>query len=256
MDEKKFPRRGELVIGTVSRVNPFSAFVKLEDYPGVEGMIHISEIARKWVKDIRDFVKEGKRIVVLVMRVDPVKGHVGLSLKRVSKRDVEEKLKEAKREQKAERMLEIAAKKRSMETRDAYEEVGHLMKERFGEMFKVFKLSMTEDGYRLLIKRGIPEEWAKTIREVAEETMEIKERELKGILELTCSKPDGIEVIKKVLKDAGEKGFIIKYISAPKYSISILSKEAKKDEKKLRAAAEDIIKAMKAGGGEGRFIYE
>ena len=256
MSEKKFPRRGELVIGTVSRVNPFSAFVKLEDYPGVEGMIHISEIARKWIKDIRDFVKEGKKVVVLVMRVDPRKGHVALSLKRVSRRDSDEKLKEAKREQKAEKMLEIAAGKMDIKPEDAHEQVGELMKDRFGEMFKVFKLSMTEDGYKLLIKRGIPEEWAKTIKEVAEETMEIREREIKGVLELTCSKPEGMEIIKKVLKDAEKKGFILRYISAPKYSISIVTKDAKKGERSLEAGANDLIKELGKKGGEGKFRLE
>ena len=190
------------------------------------------------------------------MRVDPAKGHVALSLKRVSKSASDEKLRQIKREQKAERMLEILARKREMKTEEAYEQIGETMKDMFGEMFKAFRLSMTEDGYKLMIKKGIPEDWAKAIREVAEESMEIKEREIRGMLELTCDKGDGVDIIKKVLKDAEEKGFIIRYISAPKYSISIVTKDAKKGEKKLEACAEDIIKSIKKKGGEGKFELE
>ena len=90
----QWPRRGEVVIGTVRKVNPFSAFVTLEEYGKKEGMIHISEVAGKWVKDIRKFFKEGKKVVVKVMRVDETKKHITLSLKRVNKYESDRKMKE------------------------------------------------------------------------------------------------------------------------------------------------------------------
>ncbi|MEM5804293.1 MAG: S1 RNA-binding domain-containing protein [Candidatus Aenigmatarchaeota archaeon] len=252
----KFPKRGELVIGTITKVNPFSVGVRLDEYPDVDAMIHISEVARKWIKDIRDFVKEGEKVVLLVVRVDEDKGFVGLSLKRVSEREKEEKLKESKREMKATRMIGTVAKKLGLKPEEAQEKIGNELKEKFGEMFKAFKLSMTEDGYKTLLKRGVSEEWARTIKEVAEETMEIKEKELKGTLELTCYKPNGAEIIRKVLSDAEKKGVVIRYISAPKWSISYTTKEAKKGEKKLIGAAEEIAKSIRAQGGEAKFEYK
>ena len=72
----EWPERREVVIGTVTRVNPYSVFISLEEYGNKEGMVHISEVAGKWVRDIRDFVKVGKKVVALVMNVDLEKQHI------------------------------------------------------------------------------------------------------------------------------------------------------------------------------------
>ena len=92
MKEEKWPKRGELVIGTVVRINPFSVFIALEEYDKKEGMVHISEVAGKWVRDIRKFVKLGEKVVVEVMFVDKEKRQIGLSLKRVKKFEIKRKM--------------------------------------------------------------------------------------------------------------------------------------------------------------------
>jgi len=254
--EEKWPERGELVIGTVTRVNPYSAFIALEEYPEKEGMIHISEVAGKWVRDIREFVKTGKKVVVLVMNVDKEKNHITLSLKRVKRYDAEEKMKEYKRDIKARKMFDIVIKKLNLSPNEV-QEISTKLQEIFGELFKAFQLSLTPQGYDLLIRKGIPENWAKEIKSVAQEQMELKEVEIKGIIELKCFKPDGIEIIKKVLNDVKEKHEIdIKYISAPKYSLILKTKDAKLGERKLKEASEEVIKNLKLLGGEGSFKVE
>jgi len=248
----EWPRKGEIVLGTVIRVNPFSAFVALDEYNNKEGMIHISEIAGKWVRDIRKFVRVGQKIVVLVMRVDKEKNHVTLSLKRVKKYDTDKKMKEYKRELKAEKMLKVLAEKANISLDKAYKEIGYQLQDIFGEMFKAFQMSLTEKDYEILLKKGIPEKWAKLIKSVAEEQMELKETTIKGLIELKCYKSDGINIIKKVLKDAKKKYDIdVKYISAPRYSLILKTKDAKLGEKKLREAGEEIINSIKNFDGEG-----
>jgi len=250
----EWPERNELVIGTVVRVNPFSAFVSLDEYENKEGMIHISEIAGKWVRDIRKFVKVGQKVVVRVMRVDKEKGYISLSLKRVRRFDAEEKMKRYKRELKAEKMLAQVAKKLNMNFEKAYEDIGFKLNDIFGEKFKAFQISLTPKGYEILLRKGIPEEWANVIKSVAEEQMKIKEVDIKGMIKLKCYKPDGVKIIKKVLSDAKKKyGLDIKYISAPRYSLSFKTKDAKAGERKLKEAAEDIIQSIKNLGGEGIF---
>jgi len=193
----EWPRKGEIVLGTVVKVNPFSAFVALDEYDKKEGMIHISEIAGKWVRDIRKFVKVGQKIVVLVMRVDKEKQHITLSLKRVKKYDTEQKMKEYKQELKAEKMLKTLAEKANISLEKAYQEIGYPLQDIFGEMFKAFQMSLTDKDYEILLKKGIPEKWAKLIKSVAEEQMELKEITIKGLIELKCYKPNGIKIIKK-----------------------------------------------------------
>ena len=72
------------VKGTVSRLMEFGAFVKLE--PGVEGLIHISELAHKRVFRASDIVTEGQEVEVLVMSVDVENQRIGLSLKALESR--------------------------------------------------------------------------------------------------------------------------------------------------------------------------
>ncbi|HID47317.1 MAG TPA: S1 RNA-binding domain-containing protein, partial [Methanococcaceae archaeon] len=103
---KDFPEEGELVIGTVVDVKPYGAFVQLLEYPNREGMIHISEVSSGWVKNIRDHVKRGQRVVAKVMRVDKKKGHIDLSLKRVTEQQKKAKIQEWQRFQRAEKLLQ------------------------------------------------------------------------------------------------------------------------------------------------------
>jgi translation initiation factor 2 subunit 1 len=249
----KFPAVGELVTGKVIRLNPFSALVRLDEYPGVEGMIHISEVARKWIKDIREFVKEGDNVVVKVMRVEEDRGHVELSMKRVSKNEADAKLKEIKREQKAEKMLEATGKELGLTLDKAYNEVGFKLQEEFGEMWKAFQTSMTPEGKELLAKKGVSEKWIAAIAAVAEKTIELKETAIKGMLEIRSPAQDGVEQIRNALTAIEKKGIEVRYISAPKYMISFKTKDAKKGEKMIREAAEEAIKKVSSSGGEGKF---
>jgi len=70
---------GAKVTGAVSRIMDFGAFVKLE--PGVEGLIHISELAHGRVFRTSDVLSEGQEVEVKVMSVDVEKQRIGLSLK-------------------------------------------------------------------------------------------------------------------------------------------------------------------------------
>lgn len=76
--EAKFPV-GSTAKGTVSRLANFGAFVKLA--MGVEGLIHISELAHYKVRDVGNVVKEGQDVEVKILSVDAEAQRIGLSLK-------------------------------------------------------------------------------------------------------------------------------------------------------------------------------
>ncbi|HEY8549771.1 MAG TPA: polyribonucleotide nucleotidyltransferase [Vicinamibacterales bacterium] len=65
-------------LGKVQRITDFGAFVEI--LPGVDGLLHVSEIAPHRVKDVRDELKEGEQIMVKVINVDP-SGKIRLSRK-------------------------------------------------------------------------------------------------------------------------------------------------------------------------------
>ncbi len=71
--------QGQTVSGTVTRTTDFGAFVQLE--PGVEGMVHISELDYKRVIRVTDVVSAGQTLELQVQTVDPIKHRIALSLK-------------------------------------------------------------------------------------------------------------------------------------------------------------------------------
>jgi small subunit ribosomal protein S1 len=81
---KDIPNRyqpGELVKGKVTKITNFGVFVGLED--GLEGLLHISELADHKVENPEDVVKVGDEIEVKILRVDTEDRKIGLSRKRV-----------------------------------------------------------------------------------------------------------------------------------------------------------------------------
>jgi small subunit ribosomal protein S1 len=70
---------GTNVKGTVSRIAQFGAFVRLE--PGVEGLVHISELATRRIRSVADVVKEGEQVECRVLAIDPHEQKLALSIK-------------------------------------------------------------------------------------------------------------------------------------------------------------------------------
>lgn len=72
---------GSVLEGVVTGITNFGAFIEL---PGGEtGLVHISEIAGVYVKDVNDFLKTNDKVTVKVISVDP-KGKIGLSIKQAN----------------------------------------------------------------------------------------------------------------------------------------------------------------------------
>lgn len=79
---------GEYYVGTVRKIVDFGAFVEI--LPGVDGLVHISEIAEERIQSVSDVIKEGDRFVVLVLDVDPNSGKIRLSRKRALGKSIAE----------------------------------------------------------------------------------------------------------------------------------------------------------------------
>jgi small subunit ribosomal protein S1 len=79
---------GQLVEGVVTKVVRFGAFVEIE--PGLEGLLHVSELADIAPRNPRDLVKEGDRLLVRIIRIQSWRRRMGLSLREVSEAEWED----------------------------------------------------------------------------------------------------------------------------------------------------------------------
>ncbi len=75
---QKYPPQ-TIAQGTVTKLMDFGAFVEVE--PGIEGLVHISELSPKRVFRTSDVVKEGQEVEVLVLSIDPDAQRMSLSMK-------------------------------------------------------------------------------------------------------------------------------------------------------------------------------
>jgi small subunit ribosomal protein S1 len=89
-------RPGMVVKGHVTKIANFGVFVELES--GLEGLLHISEIADQKVEKPEDIVKVGQEVDVKILRVDSDERKIGLSLKRAMWAQEEEKREEVRAE--------------------------------------------------------------------------------------------------------------------------------------------------------------
>jgi translation initiation factor 2 subunit 1 len=189
-------------------------------------------------------VKVGQRVVALVLKVEPEKNFISLSLKRVNKREKERKLQEFRKEEKAEKMLELVGKELGMDLDKAYEKIGFPLQEIFGEMYAPFELAREKPD--LLEKKGIPKKYVKVISEIAKKAIEEREIKMKAIVELKCFEGEGIERIKDILLKTQKKfGVKISYIAAPNYSLTLTHKDPKAAEKEMKKIAEFMEKLAK-----------
>jgi len=77
----------QLVQGVVTKLTKFGAFARLVDQPAIEGLIHISELADHRIGHPREVVEEGQTLTLRVVRIEPDKRRIGLSLKKVDSVD-------------------------------------------------------------------------------------------------------------------------------------------------------------------------
>ncbi|MCK9151005.1 translation initiation factor IF-2 subunit alpha [Methanobacterium alcaliphilum] len=253
--KNQWPDEGELIVGTVHKVLNYGAFANLEEYQGKEAFIHISEVSSGWVKNIRDYVRENQKIVARVLRVNPKKGHVDVSMKRIREDQRTKKIQAWKIEQKAEKFLEIAAKSLDKDLDMAYNEVGYELMDLFGDIYGAFEAA-AEEGETALTNEGIAEDWAKAITEIGKKNITPPEVQITGYVDIKSYAPNGVEIIKKALQSVEKDNINIQCVGAPRYRMIVKSSEYIQAEKELKEAADKCIEIVESSEGEGIFYRE
>ncbi len=232
----------------------FGAFVTLEEYGGKEGFIHIAEVARGWIKYIRDYVREGQKVVCKVLKVDADKGHIDLSLKAVNEHQRREKIQEWKNAQKAEKLLEIVAARQKKDLEWAHSTFVSDLVDTFGSLYAAFEeCAIDEDA---LEREGFRDKWTEAFLEVAKENIVPPMVKINGYLEMSCPVPDGIVHLREVLTGIQKEDGIsiqVQYIGAPRYRVVVRAPDYKTAEEELQRAAADALEQIRSRGGDGKF---
>lgn len=248
-----FPEESDLVLCTVTSVQYHSVFVDLDEY-GKSGMIHISEVSPGRIRNIRDFVKEGKKIVCKALRINEEKGYIDLSLRRVNESEKRRKIDDMKKEQNAEKIIEIAAKKTGIKTEQLYNEISEKIAKNYPSLHEFFEAAVQDE--KILDSLDIDKNHLKFLDETIRQRIKASEVEIVGNLKITTYAQNGIEIIKESLKkaeDAAEGKIGINYLGSGMYRFMVKAPDYKEAEKLMKNAAESAMQFVAKHEGKAEF---
>ncbi|MBN2334499.1 translation initiation factor IF-2 subunit alpha [Candidatus Bathyarchaeota archaeon] len=259
LGRSEWPEVGELVVTTVQRVESYGAYVSLDEYGEKEGLLHISEISSRWVRNIRNHVRVKQKIVLQVLRTDPGKRQVDLSLRRVTKDERRKKIESWKKERKAETLLTQAAQQLGTDAATFYEAEGAKIVEAYGSLYGGFEAA-SKRGIEALTEVGIEPKAAEVMNEIAKDKIIIKGVTIQGVFEATSLDSHGVQDIKDRFQKADEVAqehdstIRIFTLGAPKYRIELTAE----DYKKAEYALDQVVKFTQEvwGSSDGSISFK
>ncbi|MBU1111938.1 MAG: S1 RNA-binding domain-containing protein [archaeon] len=234
------PEEDEIVFCKVTKIFPNSVFVELIEYND-SGMIHISEISPGRIRNIRDYVSDGRQIVCKVLRIDRERGHIDLSLRRVNTHQRREKLDEIKSETKAETLVKNLAKKLNLEPLPLYKKITTEVFKEYSHLFLFFKDLAA--GEVTAEEMGIDKKIAVELEIVVKEKFKEPKVTFQGELYLQTYDSDGLNKVKNTLAkiEKVSSNLTVTYLGAGRYKFLLEERDIKLAEKLLKKI-EEILK--------------
>jgi translation initiation factor 2 subunit 1 len=246
-----YPQLDEFLVGTVKKIMPFGAVIALDEYGGLESFVHISEVSSGWVRNIREHLKEGQKVVVKTVFIDASKRQIDVSLKRVSEGEKKRKLEAFQSEKRAAKLFERTAAKLGKTMQAAMMEAGAPLQREYGSLWTAFEaLAAGEEP-----KTPLPKAWLAALKQTAGVEIKPKRARMRALVTAKSTAGDGVRRVKAVLeKIAATKtegvATKIHYVSAPHYFFDVDAPDYKSAEKFLQKAAAAGEAAAKKEGVE------
>ncbi len=256
LKKEGFPEINELVLCTVTSVQYHSVAVDLDEYHK-SGLIHISEVSPGRIRNIRDFVKEKKKIVCKVLRINKEKGYIDLSLRRVNESEKKRKINEIKREQDAVKIIEISAEKIGEDSQKLYDKISKIISKDYSSLYDFFERIVK--GETTLGLLGLDKKDSKIIDEIIKQRIKALEVEIKGKLKITTFAPNGIDIIKEALKKAelsAQNKICINYLGSGTYLFIVKGVNYKEVETIMKNSTEAAMGLVTKNSGMAEFSRE
>lgn len=255
-----WPTPGELVVGRVDEIEDFGVFVDLEEYENKRGLVHVSEVASGWIKNVRDHVNTDQMVVCKVLDVDESAQQVDLSIKDVNDHQRSDKIQEWKNDQKADKWMEIAFGEDVAD--DDFRRIANELIDEHGSLYAGFEQAAIH-GPESISGTDLDDDEIDAIVETARENVSVPYVTVTGYVDLEAPGGDGVEDIREALSAAEGNGEIpeeidldVTYVGSPEYRIRVQAPNYKTAEDELEASAGRAGEAIEAAGGSSEFHRE
>ncbi|WVN87726.1 uncharacterized protein L203_102920 [Cryptococcus depauperatus CBS 7841] len=242
--ENKYPEVDQLVMVQVQAIEEMGAYVKLLEYDNIEGMILLSELSRRRIRSVQKLIRVGRNEVVVVMRVDPDKGYIDLSKRRVSAEEVLKCEEQYEKGKAVDSILTQLAKKRGATPESLYEKIAWPLHRQYGHAYEAFKLSINEPE-AVFGPLGLDEAVLADLQSGIARRLTPKPVKVRADIEVKCFSYAGIDAIKRALT-AGEAlsteevPIKVRLVAPPLYVMSTTSTD-KNGAIELMEKAVDVI---------------
>jgi translation initiation factor 2 subunit 1 len=255
-----WPDPSELVVGKVDEIADFGVFVDLSEYEDKRGLVHISEVASGWIKNVRDHVSVGQTVVAKVLDVDEGSQQIDLSLKDVNDHQRSETVREWKSEQKADNWMTIAFGEEISD--EQYATVANEFLAAFGSLYDGFEEAAIH-GTEALTDTDLSDEEIDAIVQTARENVSVPYVTVSGYVDLESPDSAGVDVIRDALHAAEGNGDLpeevdldVTYVGSPEYRIRVQAPDYKIAERELEAGADRAATHIGDHGGSAEFHRE
>lgn len=255
-----WPDPGDLVVGRIDEIEDFGVFVDLLEYTDRRGLVHISEVASGWIKNIRDHVNTGETTVCKVLDVDESSQQIDLSIKDVNDHQRSEKIQEWKNEQKADKWVTLAFGEDMSD--EQYGTVANELLAWFGTLYDGFEQAAIH-GESVLEDTDLTDEEITAIVETARDNVSVPYVNVTGYVHLRSPNPDGVDDVRAALETASGNGEVsdeveldVTYVGSPEYRIRVRAPSYKVAENELTKTVERAQSTIEERGGTADFHRE
>jgi translation initiation factor 2 subunit 1 len=244
MEGNTLPRHGELVIAVVSKITNFGAYCKLIEYEDVEAFLPIREVSSGWIKNIREYIHDGQKLVCFVHGVDKEKGTIDISLKRVSTKDSKDKIRSYNLEKRLNALFSQTIKKEK-ETKTK-EELEGIITQEFGTYTKMMENAVANTPE--FVQSKLP----KKVKDAFVKVLELSKKQKRYFVSYvatitTYNTESGATELRDLMKAIKETGTDLGYIGAPKYRLFAEGTDYVDAEAKIDKVREIISTKLKKG---------
>lgn len=257
--EAELPTQGHLVMVQVKRVADTSCYVSMLEYGGLEGMILFSEVSTRRIRSMLKEIRVGQFCVCLVLRVEPEKGYVDLSRRRVNQEERNRYLDTYAKSKTVHSTMKNLASQYSLSLREVCEKVAWPLYREHAHAYDAFTDFVNNKDRAIFEKLDVPKEMIDSLVEIVERKMTPQAMKFKAQVHVSCTAYDGIAAVKKALgavaevckaKNGSEMGEVsIKVVAPPLYDLYTQSFGKDLGIRQLEAAIGAIQASIK--GGEG-----
>lgn len=260
VENRGLPAFGDLVIGTVKKIDKYGAYVTLDEYGGIEARVDRREIALRRVRSIKRHLQVGQQTVFKVKRARERPVQIDLSLRRVQRNERREKLISWKQQQKVEKILTTLAERTGVSDQTVEESVVKPLGDSGEDVYAAFK-KVSEKRKLPAELSGIPDNLQGELIHLCSSEIQPRKEVLTGILILSSRNKYGANDIREAALAALSAGtedatVTLNVMGTPHYRLRVESSDKKVAVAVFDSAVQKSIAKIEERGGFGELKGE